>query len=312
MGVEDLDRSVRVYGEGLGLEVLSGGLIEPEVTAGLWGFSEPIEIAVMGRESQPEAPRLRLMRLGGSTQRPSRDTSTPGPLGVGFTTQGIEDVYQRTERFGVEYLSAPIELTPEPEGPTGPRRFEVFGQSLDGEFVVLIERQNVDTPYGTISETSQTSEPLHTSHVVPDLAAASRFMCVALDHEVIFKEECDGPDFEQLMAVAPDTRFRFEMLRHPDHSIGRIIFIQYDEVDSVTHPTGTRATKVGLAQPPGRGINALRYDCTNLDSAVARAERVGGALLRPVVNVEATSLGAGRVAPLASPAGILIELWEPA
>jgi predicted enzyme related to lactoylglutathione lyase len=231
-------------------------------------------------------------------------------LGVGFTTRGIEDVYQRTERFGVDYLSAPIELTPEPEGPTGPRRFEVFGQSLDGEFMVLIERQNVDTPYGTISETWQTSEPLHTSHVVADLGAASSFMCAALDHEVIFKEECNGPEFEQLMAVAPDTRFRFEMLRHPDHSIGRIIFIQYDEEDSAPGPTDA-----GLAEPPARGMNALRYDCTDLEGAVARAEQAGGTLLRPIVNIEVPGLGTGglgtgRVAALGSPVGILIELWE--
>ncbi|MEJ2086623.1 MAG: hypothetical protein P8Y44_13270 [Acidobacteriota bacterium] len=232
-----------------------------------------------------------------------------GPLGVGFTTQGIEQVQARARRAGVSFLSPPIELTPEPEGASGPRRFEVFGQTRDSEFVVLIERQNVDTAYGNISDAWHTSEPLHTSHVVRDLTAASRFMCTALDHEVIFREECVGSEFEQLMSVPANTRFRFEMLRHPDHSIGRIIFIEYETMQ--TRPNGSVTADARPVAPRARGLVALRYDCSDLEAAVSRARLQGGTVARPITEVDSELLGTGRVATLESPVGLLIELWEP-
>lgn len=301
IGVANVEQSLHLYGFGLGLDLYQRGSLAPQITTALWGCQSSIEVAILRRNSGPEVPRIRLIGVNGRASRPTRSTSTPGPLGIGFTTQGIGSVHQRLKDLGVEFLSAPIELTPEPEGPTGPRRFEAFGQAPDGEFVVLIERQNVDTPYGSISERWQTSEPLHTSHVVSDLAAASRFMTDVFAHEVLFREECQGPEFEQLMGVPVDTRFRFEMLAHPDQSTGRIILIEYAD----DWQPGA------WVEPPQRGLTALRYDCTELDTALERARQAGATLLRPPLAVDTPTLGTGRAAALRSPIGILIELWQP-
>jgi hypothetical protein len=201
----------------------------------------------------------------------------------------------------VVFQSSPVELTPEPEGPTGPQRFEAFGQMANHEYVVIIERRNAPTAYGSISDDWNTSEPLHTSHIVPDLAAASSFMATALEHEVLFREDCSGPEFEELMAIPEQTRFRFEMLGHPDRSTGRSILIEYE--DGQPGPV--------FAQPPIRGLHALRFDTSDLETTLALITRAGGSVLRGPALIDSPAVGRGQAAAVKSPLGILLEIWQP-
>jgi predicted enzyme related to lactoylglutathione lyase len=201
----------------------------------------------------------------------------------------------------VRFLSPPLCFTPEVSEESGPVRYEAFGQAADSEYIVLIERLNVPTPYGVISDEFAISEPLHCSHSVSDLEACSRFMQDVLDHERIFREECEGELFERLMGLPGGTRLRFEMLHHPDFPTGRSIFIEFE---------GARKAQAPIA-PPHRGVNALRYDCDDLDGLIPRIEPAGGAVVRGPMKLESELLGRGRVATVRPPFGVLLEIWEP-
>ena len=140
-------------------------------------------------------------------------------------------MHARVASLGVRFLSPPLRLTPGSVGPTGPVRWETFGQAPDGELVVLIERLNAGQPYGAISDSIGTSAPLHASFVVTDLDACSRFMKELLLHETLIRDRGEGELFEQVMGTPPGTRFRFEMLQRPGAPAGRIIFIEFERRD---------------------------------------------------------------------------------
>lgn len=302
IGVDSLAASLRLYRDALGLEVVRQGTVAADAARELWGLDAPPATVTLGRPEVPGSPAVRLLECHGPAARPTPEMQRAAPVGIGFTTDAIQEVFERLTAGGASFLSAaPVQLTPDPEGPTGPRRLEAFGQARDGEFSVLIERQNAPSPYGSISQRWRTSEPLHSSHVVADLAAPRRFLGEALDQEVIFREECAEPETDLLMALPPGTRFRFEMLKHPERDTGRIILIEFP--DANLEPSWTA--------PPARGIHALGYGCADLDDQLAAVARAGGRVLGGPVEIDSPGLRRGRAAAIESPLGVLLELWEP-
>ena len=300
VGVSDLSGRCRFYEEAFGLEVVRRGTVDAATASALWGRAEPVETVVLARPDVPGSPRLRLMAAGGARSREGRDLREPGPVGIGVTTRGVGAVFDRVAAAGVDFVSPPLCLTPGAVGPAGPVRYEAFGQAADGEFVVLIERLNVPTPYGTISEAFHTSEPLHSSHVVPDLEAAGRFMAEALGQESLLRDRCEGEIFEKLMGLPRGTAFRFEMRHRPGYPTGRIVLIAFEGHDG----------PAPMIDPRGRGLTALRYDCEDVAAVAASIASAGGAILRGPVEVDSPALGRGRVLSARSPFGTLVEIWE--
>lgn len=306
VGVQDLALRARFYREAFGLTVVGQGQVDAATAAALWGIGRALPALTLGRPDVADGPRLRLLGVEASAApRPGADLLALGPLGIGFTTRGVERVHARVAAEGVRFVSPPLRLTPTGalrDGGTGPVRYEAFGQAADGEFVVLIERIDAPSPYGSISARHCTSEPLHSSHVVLDLEACRRFMVEALQHESVIRDRGEGPLFEELMGTPPGTRFSFEMLRRPGAPSGRIVFIQFDG----------RGGAAPDAAPPARGIHALRYDSDDLVAAAARVERAGGTLVRGPVEVDSPVLGRGRVIVVTPPFGTLLEIWQAA
>jgi hypothetical protein len=223
-------------------------------------------------------------------------------VGTGFTTSDIFGAHNRLSHHGVRFLSLPLELSPEPAEASGPRRFEAFGQTSDGEFVVLVERRHAPNPYGTIDQKTGVSEPLHTSHVVEDLGTCRVFMERVLDHRVLFTEICGGELFERLMALPPGSSFRFQMLGHPARETGRIIFIEME---------GDRPDP-GVASPQsGSGLTGLTYTVDSLDRRVAAAVEIGVTVVQPPTPAPDHHLGPGRTATLLPPFDLGLELFEP-
>jgi catechol 2,3-dioxygenase-like lactoylglutathione lyase family enzyme len=291
IGVHDLAAATARYAIGCGLTE-----IHPELRSS----PNPSSIR-LGRPELASGTVLRLVETDRPPSRPAGATGVLGPLGTGFTSSDILSVHARLSRHGVTFLSRPLELTPEPAEEAGPRRFEAFGQTPDGEFIVVVERRNAPTHYGTIDPSSLTSEPLHTSHIVDDLQTCRRFMEEVLDHRVLFTEVCSGEIFEALMSLPPGVSFRFQMLGPPKRDTGRIIFIEMDASqlaqrgDAVSH----------------RGLVGLTYLVDDLDRRVARAVELGATIFDPTRDASDHHLGPGRRAILQPPFNLRLELFEP-
>lgn len=306
LGVRDVPDRLHFLREAFGLSAERSGFVDPGSAKALWGLDRPLEAAVVGRADAPDGPRLRLVAASGAPARADGRLSSPGPIGFGVTTRDIQAVHARVASLGVRFLSPPVRLTPGSVGPTGPVRWETFGQAPDGELVVLIERINAPQPYGVISDEGATSAPLHASFVVGDLDACSRFMRELLLHETVIRDRGEGEVFDQVLGTPPGTRFRFEMLQRPGAAAGRIIFIEFERREDEMPETAPETA------PPARGVQALRYDVGDLDEVLARASAAGGRLVRGPLAVRSELLGSGRVACVSPPFGTLVELWQPA
>ncbi len=298
IGVQNLEASVRLYRDGCGLEVFDRGTAGHDAVA---NGTPPPETVRLGRRDVPGAASLRLVTATGRPGRSAGCSGSLGPLGTGFTTGDIHRVHERLEGHGVRFLSPPLELSPDPGDDAGPRRFEAFSQTGDGEFVVLVERRRAPSPYGTIDPGSLLSEPVHTSHVVDDLDACCRFMERVLDHRVLFSERCAGETFERLMALDRGSTFRFRMLCHPDRETGRIIFIEFDG--------GERAAS-RRTQRPHRGLIGLTYTADDLDRRLDTARSLGAAVLPPPGRAAGRAAGSGPSATVVPPFNILLELRQ--
>jgi catechol 2,3-dioxygenase-like lactoylglutathione lyase family enzyme len=303
IGVSDLRTRTDLFQTGCGLSVLSSGPIDAMTAGRLFDASSSLNAALMGRPDVADSPRLRLVQSGAADAARPSGLRSPGPLGVGFTTRGIDKVHSRLASGGVRFVSPPILLTPmvasrAGNAPPGPQRFEAFGRAEDGDFTVLIERVHAATPYGTFG--TDCSEPLHASFVVTNLDACLHFMSDVLEHETLIADTCSGPPFDELLGLAPDVSFQFAMPHRPGLPTGRIVFMQFERRPEP------------MAQTPSlaRGICRLRYDTADLHSTLARVPGGGGSLVRGPASIDDPILGRGLVAMVRSPFGVLIELWQ--
>jgi catechol 2,3-dioxygenase-like lactoylglutathione lyase family enzyme len=302
VGVRDLPARTALFESGFGLTVLRTGLVTSSVASRLFDAHTIPRAALMGRPDVEGSPRIRLVEVLGAL--PGRQQiGAPGPLGIGFTTRGITEVHTRLQGLGVRFVSDPLLLNPPRAeallgAPPGPRRYEAFGRTADGDFVVLIERVGADTAYGTLS--SDCSEPLHASFVVTNLDASLHFMREVLEHETLLAESCSGPPFDELLGAPEGASFRFAMSHRPGFVTGRAIFMEFQKrLEPMTQTPGL-----------GPGICRLRYDTTDLHSTLARVPGGGGSLVRGPASVEDPVLGQGLVAMVRSPFGVLVELWQ--
>ena len=303
IGVRDLALRIRQFEAGCGLATLRLGAMAPMSASRLFDTHGTPQAAVLGRTDVPHSPRLRLVEALAGTPARTGGLSAPGPLGIGFTTASISGVQARLADLGVQFVSPPLLLTPAPAaatllGPPGPRRYEAFGRTVDGDFLVLIERIGATTPYGVL--TTDCSEPLHASFVVTNLDASVHFMRDVLEHEVLAAEACSGPPFDALLGLPSDVSFRFAMLHQPAYPTGRIVLIEYEKKPAP------------MTQTPGLtpGICRLRYDTDDLHTTLSRVPGGGGSLVRGPASVDDPVLGHGLVAMVRSPYGMLIELWQ--
>ncbi len=303
VGAADLEGRTALFEKGCGLKAMASGLLAPMTASRLFDLHEAPGATVLGRPDLPDSPRVRLVEARDVPPSRTLGIEAPGPLGIGFTTLGIDGVRTRLEQLGVHFVSPPVLLSPMSapmlDGvPPGPKRYETFGRTVDGDFIVLIERVNAETPYGTIGV--DCSEPLHASFVVTNLDTCIHFMNDVLEHETLLADTCAGSPFDVLLGQPPEVSFRFAMPHRPGCSSGRLVFMEFERRREAMAQTPSRA----------RGLCRLRYDTTNLHATLERVPGGGGSLVRGPASVDDPILGQGLVALVRAPFGVLIELWQ--
>jgi len=301
IGVRDLNSRVSFFQEGLGLVLLRSGALSSLAASRLFDLHAPPKAARLGRPDVPDSPRIRLVEIGGEPSTRTRALNDPGPVGIGFTTVGIREVHARLEGLGTAFVSPPLPLPDMGASgtPKAPERYESFGRTGDGDFIILIERVNATTPYGTFA--TDCSEPLHATFVVTNLDACGHFMRDVLEHEVLCEENCSSPRFDAVFGLSGGVSFRFALAHHPpDYTTGRAVFMEFQKKPEA------------MAQVPGLslGVCRLRYDTTDLHTTLSRVPGGGGSLVRGPASVDDPVLGPGLVAMVRSPFGVLIELWQ--
>lgn len=299
MGVRDLQARSSLLEAGLDLDVLRSGALSSITASRLFDAHLAPRAALLGRPDVPDSPRIRLVEVARESPPRSPVLSDPGPIGVGFTTVGIRGVHARLEGLGVVFVSQPLPLPPmgATGTPSAPERYEAFGRTDDGDYLVLVERLDAPTPHGTFR--NDCSEPLHATFTVTNLDACGHFMRDVLEHEVLMEENCSSPRFDAIFGLS-DVSFRFALAHHPPDAAGRLVFMEFQKRPQP------------MAQTPGLapGLCRLRYDTSDLHATLSRVPGGGGSLVRGPASIDDPVLGQGLVAMVRSPFGVLIELWQ--
>lgn len=301
LGVGHLRRQVGFYTSNFGLRVVAKGRVPARLARDLWGHDDDLDVVTLGRPDLADAARLRLVRTSDLPARPDFDPTTPGPLGVVFTTPDIRRLYYRLSGAGVEFHAPPAEVAPYGEPGPGHPRFTAYGRAYDGEYLVLAEGAEGAEADGTVSPYFGVSEPRELCLVVTDLDAGVAFAERVFGFELLIRDRRGGPAREESLGLAPGTRFELAMLRHPTVAGARLTLYSF----------GAGGPAQSVARPPDRGLSALRVDCDDLDQRIAEAEAAGGRRLGGPTSFEEPALGHGWVATIEAPFGLLVELWHP-
>jgi catechol 2,3-dioxygenase-like lactoylglutathione lyase family enzyme len=113
--VSDLDRSIRFYTEGIGFRVLEGFAVDAEIAAaaGLTD-SKPLSIRVLALGDGPDATKLKLMQVAGTTPRAGDNEFIHSHTGFRYLTIMVADTdaaLARLAKLGVKPIArSPVAL----------------------------------------------------------------------------------------------------------------------------------------------------------------------------------------------------------
>lgn len=299
IGVADVQARRGQFESGLGLSVLASGAVTSTTAWRLFDLPAPVTAAVLGPSAWPEAPRVRLVESPGSAAARPQGLRGPGSVGIGFALRSLATVQARLQREDVRFFAPPLPrpATPSASAATPRKRLEAYGQTLDGDFLVLTEQLASDAAAGSMA-----ARPGDASFIVTNLDACLHFMKDVLDQEASTVSEPAGAPFDSIFGVQPEARLRLARPRHETGTPAGVAFLEFEK---------------RLAPPPqfpafSRGLCRLRYDTTDLHATLARVPGGGGSLVRGPSGIDDPVLGRGLVALVRSPFGAVIELWQTA
>jgi lactoylglutathione lyase len=113
--VSDIDKSVRFYTEGIGFRELTGFDVAADVaTAAGLTDSKPLSIRVLALGDGPDATKLKLMQVAGSTPRPGDNEFIHSHTGFRYLTIMVHDTdaaLARLATLGVKPIArSPVAL----------------------------------------------------------------------------------------------------------------------------------------------------------------------------------------------------------
>lgn len=288
IGVGHLRRQVAFYGSNLGLRVAAKGRVPAAVSRQVWGLDDDLDVVTLARQDLPDALQVRLMRTSDLAARPDFDLTVPGPVGLAFGARDLRRIYYRLSGAGVEFHAGPGEDDADTDLP-------VYGRAYDGEYVVL---QTLDE--GSVSPYFGVTEPLEVVLVVRDMEACALFLVGCLEQEPQDQGRVDDEGLCRTMGLPPGAAFHWRTFAAASRSAPRLRLISFGD-DQNQQPVS----------PPSRGLSALRFHVSDLDRALAGAQRAGAKVMVSKTDVAHPAVGTGLTAGLATPLGVRIELWRP-
>ena len=261
LGVGDMERSLRLYRDLLGLRVDADGPLSPE-RARLWGVAggRLVELSCDGypvgrlRLLQAEPPATAAVRLDG---RGGPDSPADiGPKAVDFYPpdgRTVADCVVELEAAGYPPRSRPV---PHAEG--GIESNELLFDGPDGEPFLVMEGSHGDmrryghSSYSEVSTVSLIVEDVEASAAVYEAAFGLHREIDATVPDEVRDAVCE------LVGVPAGTGVRFLVFREPGEPSGKVLLVHF------TGAGGRRLT--GRMRPGALGVVLLTHEVDGLDA----------------------------------------------
>ncbi|GII86143.1 hypothetical protein Ssi03_41330 [Sphaerisporangium siamense] len=304
VGVAAFEPHLELFCGALGYEVAAAGVVAAADAARLWGEGlGDVETRLL-TAAGADTGRLHLLKVpapAAGAEHPH--TLDLGLAGVDLYTRDIHASHARTAGLGHRWSGGPSTY----EVPLGERSVRVtegFCLGPDGLDIVFVQPGNAR---GTAAWAVDPGRP-HTELTsvvahVPDLDAELRFwdgLGLSAWYDVTFS----SPGLEELAGLPPGTEVRLALVAGAGGGTTRI--------ELVTVPGPARGVDRRAAQRPGRALGHTAWSVRtgDLDAALSRAGHAGGRVVRPPFEAVTPLHGAARLAAVATPNGIHVELWQ--
>ena len=304
IGTADLERSLSLYRDALGYELLTD---EPA--------HGPAAEAFHGLPAGGAARRVLLAAPGvrhGMVQLV--DTGAAGAA-AGPVQQGLADVdhghIKTLDVFVEDYDAAAARLLAHGfHWHTEPRVYPAGdisateGHIAAPDDVLLAILQIHGAPRSLFANATGTfSEVGASSHIVADLEAHVRFFGEGCGFTVHYDAELTGPGVDSLVGLPEGTGLHMTIMAPAGYTTGKVGLVRYG-------PTAGGRSFAARSWPPHTGLTAHGFLVRDLDAACARLAALGGELRVAPAALPFAPWGTVRAAALATPEGLRVELVE--
>jgi catechol 2,3-dioxygenase-like lactoylglutathione lyase family enzyme len=304
----DLDASLRLYRDGLGLRARGPLAVREEVRSiqnRLWGLTPSDRPAtyVLDRPGVEGAVRIRLLvfRDGAPPIRATWDPREPAPFTLGFPTTNLPELDARLRRLGFESL-APMEQSqiPRPDGTKYGLQESVF-KGPDRVHAVGVSRLDGMPQLGPVDPATGHGGPAYSAQVVAGSDAVVRFYCDLLGLELRSDREWkSGPT--SAIGLPAGTSFRLALVYSPGASTGQLLLMDFR--DGAAKPSGV------APRPPNRGLGIYTFMVRDLDATAAKLRGAGVPVVGAPISYDSPDLGPHRAMTVLAPNGVIVELVE--
>ena len=264
LGVSDVERSLRLYRDTLGLRVESDGPASPERLR-LWGLpaARVVELSCEGypvgrlRLLQAAPPATAAVRLDGPGGPDS--SADIGPKAVDFYPPGgrtVADAVAELQAAGYPPRSRPV---PHSEG--GIESNELLFTGPDGEPFLVMEGSHGDMRRGGHSAYSEVATvSVIGGDVDESIALYGSAFGLRLDLDAVVPD-ADRDAVCELVGVPPGTGIRFLVFREPGEPSGKYLLV---------HFSGAPARRLaGRMRPGALGLALFTHEVSGLDALAA-------------------------------------------
>lgn len=284
--------AIELYREGMGFSIIEQLTMPADPWRELWELPPGDDLAVtLLAKPNAHGGGIRVVQVPElPTGHTGRIPNQPGPYAWDFYVRDIHSTVARIEALGWSFRSAP-------------QVYQLFGQNFDvtecmlegpdGLLHALVEYiPNRHRCVLGVDPQEEVSEVIALVVVVRDLPGALQAMVSGLDADVAMDEVFSGAAIEQLLDLAPGTRFRMTLMRGPSRRSARFELLE-QVAGSPEQPSSPRVLAPMPVADVASAAESLRsYGCAVKGPVTTEHGEVAIATLAPGVTLELRSSAA--------------------
>lgn len=293
VGCHDLERSLALYTEHLGLVTHADSIPLSHERAALWGLGDTngIRQALVGSKDEERA-LVRLLDFGHQSKPPVREGAQPfdrSPKNLDYVVPSVEDEYLRLHALGYTFRSEPVS-------------WEYDGHTIYETQLPTPEQYNIVLTSPLPDDTVTTLEGYSTVVlVVTDVERSVQFYSAAFGMPVVHHARFAGPAIETMVGLGEGRAIRMRVIG-PTRRLGQIELVQYEGAEGRNLYPWARPPHVGLLYP------ALAVP--EVEETAKRLTDFGAPVITGPLRVQDNVLGSVTTLLTRDPDGSLLEVFS--
>ena len=302
IGTSDLELSLRLYRDALGMSVIADDTARGDAVERFYDLPPGAAVRrVLLAQQDVRYGMVQLLDVGAAATGRVQEGATAVDHGHIKTLDVFVEDYEAASR---RLLDHGFHWHTEPRTYPGGDISATEGHIQAPDDVLLAILQIHGAPRSLFARaTGLFSEVGASSHIVGDLAANVRFFGEGFGYSVHYDAELTGPGVDSLVGIPEGTGLHMTIMAPEGYTTGKVGIVRYG-------PTAAGRSLAAQSWPPRHGMVAHAFLVRDLDAVCERLARLGGQVRVAPAPLALPPWGAPRVAAVATPEGLRVELIE--